>query len=200
VFLPSTLFCLYLDVEPAGHSLYMEHMQLLYNSLRRVEGWAGSDVPARVLVCDNRLVELKNLRRGLSQARTLPFDLEVFEKANAVHKRFRHFCLCLDYMVTRNSTSLKQHSAEWRATLVRGWFDADNTEGALEFVTRAEAFFQRHGKAALQAYALPLQQYEQPPLAAASPKRIKLSSSAASSTASANPYFVLDASMASTFQ
>ncbi len=177
-FLYNSLYMIYNNIN-GGHNLYMEHLRVLYSALSRGERNISSDLHTHtepgMRVCENRLTELKKLRQGLSP--TCPFEIDVFEKGKTMEqKRCRHFCLCLNYIVKR--TVLYQHSAEWDATVVCGWFDEYNTEDARAFVRRAEKFFQTYGKAALQEYMEDL-----PGL------------SSSTSATSSNPYMIEDTTL-----
>lgn len=139
------------------HDIYMQHMQEWFRALSRDERGGdfrkAFDVPPRVRDADRILRRLEAVIEEDRRQHTTSFEVDVFLEGKGCDKKCRLFCLCLTYIVTRNNEDLKAHSAEWHATVVRGWFDEDNTEDARAFVERAETFFQTHGAAALQRYA-----------------------------------------------
>jgi len=166
-------------------------MQAWYRALSRDEGQddfrllsLGFDVQPRVRVAQKILKELEKSRQDLSLP-LLFFDKQIYEESEASDKKYKLFCICLTDIVRRDCGYLRRHSAEWDATVVRGWFDEDNTENASVFVSRAETFFQTHGKAALQHY---FQSWGG--LSSASSFSSSSSSSFFSLATSANPYTI----------
>jgi hypothetical protein len=144
-FLKYTMHILYRQDE-----LYMQHLQTWFRALSRdeatIEFRNAFEIMPRVRNAEKILEELEDTRKCNNSR----FDLEVFDKAKTCHKKYKLFCLCLSYIVQHENNVLRAHADEWRATVVRDWFDEDNREDAGAFVKRAEMFLQWHGKASLK--------------------------------------------------
>jgi len=135
-----------------SHDLFMEHLQTWYRALMRDEGrddfqlakW-GFDVPPRVRIAQKILVEFENARKEVSD----PLLLNEKIYLESCDKPYNLFCVCLDNIV-KKTKQLQPYLAEWDKYVVQGWFDYANNENARTFIARAELFFKKHGKSALQ--------------------------------------------------
>jgi len=138
-----------------SHDLCMQHLQTWYRALMRDEGrddfqlsnW-GFDVPLRVRNAQKILMEFENARLDGNAAVYL--NKKIYQ--DSCDKPYNLFCVCLDDIVRRDCDYFRPHRAQWDEHVVQGWFDYANNENARVFIARAELFFKKYGKPALQYY------------------------------------------------